>query len=114
MLPRSQHMIDRHGALEDGWQALCGCAEEGGGGKSRPQSRPPPSNREASRDAVGKTRRLALSPVLEKQEAGVTHDTRESLEKQASRMPHDTRESPDSIDTPLQAIREVGACFIEA
>ena len=90
MLRRWQHMIDRHGAVEDGWQALCGCAEEGGG-ESRPQSRPPPSNREASRDAAGKTRRFPLSPVLEKKEKGVTHDTAES--------------------PPLQTIREVRALF---
>ena len=91
MLRRWQHMIDRHGAVEDGWQALCGGGEEGGGGESRPQSRPPPSNRETSRDAAGKTRRFSLSPVLEKKEKGVTHDTAES--------------------TPLQAIREVRVLF---
>ena len=61
---------------------------EEGGVESRPQSHPPPSNHEASRDAAGKTRRVALSPVLEKEEKGVTHDT------------HDTAES-------LQAIRQV-------
>jgi hypothetical protein len=82
-------MIDRHGAVEDGWQALCG--EEGGGRESRPQSSPPLSNRETLRDAAGKTRRFPLSPVLEKKEKGVTHDT--------------------AASPPLQAIREVRVLF---
>ena len=90
MLRRWQHMIDRHGAVEDGWQALCGGGEEGGV-ESRPQSHPPPSNHEASRDAAGKTRRVVLSPVLERTEKGVMHDTAES--------------------PPLQAIREVRVVF---
>ena len=40
---------------------------------------------EASRDAAGKTRRVALSPVLEKTEKGVMHDTAESPPQQAIR-----------------------------